>query len=622
MQAPLEQWLQENYPNDVLMPVVGKRPVHFFKNRSWTWRKYNWHKSRNQQTSDVAILLFDICVLDFDVVEIADQFEERFPILREVPMETTRRGRHYFFERSLFADAFGFTDGCSQVVKGVDFKTRYSTDTPGVLVTAPSTNKMWIRHPWEARGRLLPIPQDLLQAVARPRYPVDPTIVTLHFPDGSCTMCARTALNSFGIFKVFDEDFPFHGDIRMASGSAELFDDLLYLATHGELPLERMLNVCITERICEFADYLDAPIHMHHYLCLGWRYRRWMVGVWPEQVVALIEDGKCRAGERGLVEITQEEAMRSRSLSRPLIMSTNMLMACFASASRPHGKALLRGPESARRVIPKVVMDVLQHGAPHLVLAGGSALNVISSEFPRGRDWDVFVYGADTSRAASILTSAIRRVHGRAFRTKNTITVYTPCGELIQFIMRTYPSVKDVLLSFDLHSCRVAVFCDDKGELRIQATPGCINTVRFQTEWADPLQYDTLYVHRLLKYYRKGFDVLVKPLSGRRHTVPGTSTFMGTCKLEVAALDIIARNNGMINTHRRPEARWGAKEESYDDYCMRLLEEERNPAWMVPMPNDFEVPPDEITAFNSGRFREGDMNWDVWYPEMRPGFKL
>ncbi len=81
-------------------------------------------------------------MVDCDTAAAAEALELRFPELKDVPMEATARGRHYFFARSPLSDAHGYYDGAAQRAPAVDFKTRAWGGGSGFVVTAPSTNKV------------------------------------------------------------------------------------------------------------------------------------------------------------------------------------------------------------------------------------------------------------------------------------------------------------------------------------------------------------------------------------------------------------------------------------------------------------------------------------------------
>lgn len=175
----MEFWLLSEYPNDVLMPIQQgtKAPKFAHRHGSWTWDKYlAWRDEQAsddiKEVGDVGILLRDLCIVDVDDHATALELEKRFPVLLHVPTEQTARGRHYWFSRPHeVADRVGFYDGASQVIKGVDFKSICKTGTSGFVLVAPSTNKMWLRAPWDAPcggGAIPEIPLALLEAIARP----------------------------------------------------------------------------------------------------------------------------------------------------------------------------------------------------------------------------------------------------------------------------------------------------------------------------------------------------------------------------------------------------------------------------------------------------------------------
>lgn len=115
-------------------------------------------------------MLKTLCVLDFDDLSMAEAFEGEHPELGRAPMETTRKGRHYFFKRSAMMDAQGYYDGARQMGGGyeVDFKTRTSTGTGGLVVVAPSPGKEWVRPPWEWEP--FELPESILVRVAKPKH--------------------------------------------------------------------------------------------------------------------------------------------------------------------------------------------------------------------------------------------------------------------------------------------------------------------------------------------------------------------------------------------------------------------------------------------------------------------
>lgn len=155
--ARLAVWLKRVRPGSVLIPLraSSKAPLFAHRDGAWTWAEWDaffdsprglpqGNRREKYNGHDVAILLRDMAVLDFDTLEAAEQFERRFPELARAPMETTKKGRHYYFARTDAMDAARLYDrpGCAVAV---DFKTLCSTGNCGTIVCAPSTGKAWVR---------------------------------------------------------------------------------------------------------------------------------------------------------------------------------------------------------------------------------------------------------------------------------------------------------------------------------------------------------------------------------------------------------------------------------------------------------------------------------------------
>jgi hypothetical protein len=93
-----------------------------------------------------SLLMDSLCVVDADDEETVNWLESlalsKFPDLSSCPCQATKKGRHYVFLRPYWADAEGYYDGARQVTgKNVDFKSKCSTGTRGVLAIAPSPDK-------------------------------------------------------------------------------------------------------------------------------------------------------------------------------------------------------------------------------------------------------------------------------------------------------------------------------------------------------------------------------------------------------------------------------------------------------------------------------------------------
>jgi hypothetical protein len=184
----LAAWLRLHYPRDVLMPGVRgeKRPAHTHAGGSWTWARFEWAAQHTaaRGAPPLGILLYDLCVVDCDTVADADALEAAYPELTRTAMETTQRGRHYYFARSPLADAHGYYDGAAQRRPRVDFKSRCWGGGSGFVVVAPSEHKARDSNPVCAR--------------ARARAPARATSRALgaRLPCAAMRMCVRRARRS------------------------------------------------------------------------------------------------------------------------------------------------------------------------------------------------------------------------------------------------------------------------------------------------------------------------------------------------------------------------------------------------------------------------------------------
>ena len=90
----LESYLLKHAPKDVIMPAIGKMPVHRHRGGDWCWTK--WKQVRNTlRPQDICVLLQTLCVIDVDSEEQAVELEKLFgDVLSRCPQEKTANGRH------------------------------------------------------------------------------------------------------------------------------------------------------------------------------------------------------------------------------------------------------------------------------------------------------------------------------------------------------------------------------------------------------------------------------------------------------------------------------------------------------------------------------------------------
>ena len=184
-------WLKANggrVGRTLPMPLVDGKKIPLVKHTlkgdwTWTWDKLDAFLRSHpaaERSGGWGLLLDRLCVVDADSAEAVAWLEGLgLPELERCPMQVTAKGRHYFFARPAWADDDGYYDGARQMKDAcrgspeskVDFKTRCSTGSGGVLVVTPTPGKRWAegRAPWDAGVALEEAPKALVERVAQPR---------------------------------------------------------------------------------------------------------------------------------------------------------------------------------------------------------------------------------------------------------------------------------------------------------------------------------------------------------------------------------------------------------------------------------------------------------------------
>ena len=129
------RFLRRKMPTNLLIPLGGpKNPLYKHAQGKWNWGRLNSHYDRTgfQVDKGVGLLLTDLAVLDLDSLEEVCHWENEWPLLNNVPMETTSKGKHYFFLRTPLCDELRLTDG--PLSEKADFKSITATGTAGAIV--------------------------------------------------------------------------------------------------------------------------------------------------------------------------------------------------------------------------------------------------------------------------------------------------------------------------------------------------------------------------------------------------------------------------------------------------------------------------------------------------------
>lgn len=512
MMKKLCEWLKEAYPLDVPMPVLKAQKCPAFKhaNGSWTWDSFERFYAPHKH--DIGVLLHDLCVVDVDSHDLVAALEQEFPALKNVPCERTSKGRHYFFERSALADKLGFFDGRSQVRRGIDFKTVCSNGTSGIIIVSPSEHKSWVRSPWEmtcvadAGGKLMPMPDDVLRAVATPTYcEVD---AELAFSDGS-TLAVR---NSTSLAKwAFTSAF---------CGADALFTDVERIVMPPECDVASVRyvhDICESgrsdmlppdgQKIARVADMLGVP-NLRALFSMHVPYSHLRVALdlqeinpaWAQCFVRR-SDSMVRLSDDATIVYSPLHTHDERWLLHSKLPLRNRTLP---------GQALLAKDLSA---LPDWIEALLlSHG--NLALAGGAALSLACPDIEFG-DYDLFLYGATEEQANAILTELTEHALIETWsQTGNAVTCFVKDDQThpVQLVLRLHDTLEDVLSSFDLAPSKIAITKNAQGTLDVFVTESWIEAITRMAFWVDTDCWSAASTSRIFKYYIKGFDVFVPGL--------------------------------------------------------------------------------------------------------------
>lgn len=159
-----------------------------------------------------------------------------------------------------------------------------------------------------------------------------------------------------------------------------------------------------------------------------------------------------------------------------------------------------------RKPVPKVIEGLLQLG--NVVIAGGAALNHVTGHYiDQSSDVDIFIWGLDEQQADAKLMEVLRLLDGKAIKSDNAVNIMA-AGILYQVVLRLYSSPDEVLHGFDIQACKVCLTWQGT-RVVAHCTPSFEAAMQLKAVWVDPERQSQSYAARLVKYWTKGFDVLL-----------------------------------------------------------------------------------------------------------------
>ena len=177
----------------------------------------------------------------------------------------------------------------------------------------------------------------------------------------------------------------------------------------------------------------------------------------------------------------------------------------FATAARVAG------------AVPAALAPVLWEFRGHLFVGGGAAAQAVLPHLNpvERQDVDLFVHGLAQAEADALL--------GRmgeclapcpVFRTGNAVTFVLDPGMdsevVVQVVLRLYASPDEALLGFDIAASGVMLCAgQEPGSYEAWGTASFFAAAATGAVWVDPERQSASYAWRLLKYWARGFDVLL-----------------------------------------------------------------------------------------------------------------
>lgn len=154
----------------------------------------------------------------------------------------------------------------------------------------------------------------------------------------------------------------------------------------------------------------------------------------------------------------------------------------------------------------------------NVCVAGGAALQILNQSCAAG-DIDVFIWGL-TEEQANAKVRQIVNLLGSKYNccfTGNAYTFALSRGVILQVICRLYTSPSEIIHGFDIQACKVlAMYDDNDGCMKFYGTRTFIESMVHNCVWVDTERQSKTYAVRLIKYFAKGFDVIVPGLVRRQ----------------------------------------------------------------------------------------------------------
>lgn len=535
----LYSYLRKHAPREALVPVggeSGKTPIvkHAFPS-IWTMSEFDNFRRKMTDHTEWALLARSLCVIDVDNVAVARELETRFPILLHVARESTSKGMHYFFRRSQLADRDGYFDARAPAFSAIDFKTRTSKGTGGVVVCAPSRNKKWVAEPWLYPDGFSSIPDELLVAVARPRHPERPiTFVCaggerLHVRARHSATASYVRMFDSGELSPIDRKDGESAEVLCPNFDKEIVRQAVSAVETGRF--EARLPVENVNEALRFCDFCDMPSQRVAAARMAEEERRAIARIHPEMATALSTSGLVDMASLGRPSSGRDGSSACGTRQAPDMGDCEIALTLCAPEP-PFERPFVRAPgRAAEAALPECVVDWLRRFPEELVCAGGRVAGAVCNALPDGTDVDLYVLTSDAERADFILDSL--RCDPAVLDGNFTGCAYTMVVEdsktTVQLVLCLNEDLETLLRGFDFSPCRIASrWHASSDSLEVMATPDFVEAIRstafpvLQGSWTDTT------IMRLAKYIDvKGLRAYIPDLDRNKVVCSADRSFPG-----------------------------------------------------------------------------------------------
>jgi len=308
--------------------------------------------------------------------------------------------------------------------------------------------------------------------------------------------------------------FNIYGDLCI---DQDVLKDRPHMLTHNEI---------IEASMC--LDFLEGAYKLMEFIDNGHFYnRQCMYNVCPSMFFATVFESRIRReialGEKallhGLIELNYDIDKSWHQKQNQLPDHAPRLFEQIAD----NNNHIVYDDNPMTSILNKVVClgNVCVAGGAVLQMFQGSSstykLKTYQPPVPPG-DIDVFVWGLTEKEANAKVKQIIQtlKVCSCSF-TGNAYTCMLPKDIVLQVVCRLYGSPSEIIHGFDIQACKVLMLYDHEHKCnRIYGTQTFIESLRYRTVWVDTERQSSTYAVRLVKYFCKGFDVIVPGLNRRR----------------------------------------------------------------------------------------------------------